>query len=59
MTGVISHTPLGPRQGGEGDLPRLPPLARVGLVGLSEADAQRQDVGVRVARLPMTSVLRA
>ena len=33
-----------------------PPLARV---GLSEADAQRQDVDVRVARLPMSSVLRA
>src|SRR5262249_44357757 len=28
-----------------------PPLARV---GLSEADAQRQDVDVRVARLPMS-----
>src|SRR5262249_14342959 len=33
-----------------------PPLARV---GLSEADAQRQGVDVRVARLPMSSVLRA
>src|SRR5262249_35007036 len=33
-----------------------PPLARV---GLTEADAQRQDVDVRVARLPMSSVLRA
>jgi len=33
-----------------------PPLARV---GLSEADAQRQDVDVRVARLQMSSVLRA
>jgi len=33
-----------------------PPLARV---GLSEVDAQRQGVGVRVARLPMTRVLRA
>ncbi|HKA59999.1 MAG TPA: mercuric reductase [Gemmatimonadales bacterium] len=33
-----------------------PPLARV---GLSEADAQRQGVEVRVARLPMSSVLRA
>src|SRR5499425_2607004 len=33
-----------------------PPLARV---GLSEADAQREDVDVRVARLPMSSVLRA
>ena len=33
-----------------------PPLARV---GLSEADAQRQGIGVRVARLPMSSVLRA
>jgi pyruvate/2-oxoglutarate dehydrogenase complex dihydrolipoamide dehydrogenase (E3) component len=33
-----------------------PPLARV---GLSEADAQRQSVDVRVARLPMSSVLRA
>src|SRR5262249_59364233 len=33
-----------------------PPLARV---GLSEAEAQRQDVDVRVARLPMSSVLRA
>ena len=33
-----------------------PPLARV---GLSEADAQRQDVDVRVARLPLSSVLRA
>jgi pyruvate/2-oxoglutarate dehydrogenase complex dihydrolipoamide dehydrogenase (E3) component len=33
-----------------------PPLARV---GLSEADAQRQGVGVRVARLPMSRVLRA
>src|SRR5262249_11820990 len=32
-----------------------PPLARV---GLSEADAQRQGVDVRVARLPMSSVLR-
>jgi len=33
-----------------------PPLARV---GLSEADAQGQGVAVRVARLPMGSVLRA
>jgi len=33
-----------------------PPLARV---GLSEADAQRQGLDVRVARLPMSSVLRA
>src|SRR5262249_44241274 len=33
-----------------------PPLARV---GLSEADAQRQEVDVRVARLPISSVLRA
>src|SRR5215831_17678755 len=33
-----------------------PPLARV---GLSEAEAQRQDVDVRVARLPMSRVLRA
>jgi pyruvate/2-oxoglutarate dehydrogenase complex dihydrolipoamide dehydrogenase (E3) component len=33
-----------------------PPLARV---GLSERDAQRQGVGVRVARLPMSAVLRA
>jgi len=33
-----------------------PPLARV---GLKEADAQRQDVDVRVARLPLSSVLRA
>jgi len=33
-----------------------PPLARV---GLSEADAQRQGVGVRVARLPISRVLRA
>jgi len=33
-----------------------PPLARV---GLSEADAQREDVDVRVARLPMSRVLRA
>jgi pyruvate/2-oxoglutarate dehydrogenase complex dihydrolipoamide dehydrogenase (E3) component len=33
-----------------------PPLARV---GLSEADAQRQRIDVRVARLPMSSVLRA
>jgi pyruvate/2-oxoglutarate dehydrogenase complex dihydrolipoamide dehydrogenase (E3) component len=33
-----------------------PPLARV---GLSEAEAQRQGVDVRVARLPMSSVLRA
>jgi pyruvate/2-oxoglutarate dehydrogenase complex dihydrolipoamide dehydrogenase (E3) component len=32
-----------------------PPLARV---GLSEADAQRQDIPVRVAKLPMTKVLR-
>jgi pyruvate/2-oxoglutarate dehydrogenase complex dihydrolipoamide dehydrogenase (E3) component len=33
-----------------------PQLARV---GLSEADAQRQGIDVRVARLPMSSVLRA
>ncbi len=33
-----------------------PPLARV---GLSEADAQRQEVDVRVARLPISTVLRA
>jgi len=33
-----------------------PPLARV---GLSEADAQRQGVDVRLARLPMSSVRRA
>jgi len=33
-----------------------PPLARV---GLSEGDAQRQGADVRVARLPMSSVLRA
>ena len=32
-----------------------PPLARV---GLSESEAQRQDVAVRVARLPMTGVRR-
>jgi pyruvate/2-oxoglutarate dehydrogenase complex dihydrolipoamide dehydrogenase (E3) component len=32
-----------------------PPLARV---GLSEGDAQRQDIIVRVATLPMSSVLR-
>jgi len=33
-----------------------PPLARV---GLSEAEAQRQGVSVRVARLPISAVLRA
>ena len=33
-----------------------PPLARV---GLSEADAQRQGIAVRAARLPMSAVLRA
>jgi pyruvate/2-oxoglutarate dehydrogenase complex dihydrolipoamide dehydrogenase (E3) component len=33
-----------------------PPLAHV---GLSESEAQRQGVGVRVARLPMSAVLRA
>ena len=33
-----------------------PPLARV---GLSEVDAQRQGIDVRVARLPISSVLRA
>jgi pyruvate/2-oxoglutarate dehydrogenase complex dihydrolipoamide dehydrogenase (E3) component len=33
-----------------------PPLARV---GLSEAEAARQGVAVRVARLPMTAVLRS
>jgi pyruvate/2-oxoglutarate dehydrogenase complex dihydrolipoamide dehydrogenase (E3) component len=33
-----------------------PPLARV---GLSEADAQRQGVDVRIARFPMSNVLRA
>jgi pyruvate/2-oxoglutarate dehydrogenase complex dihydrolipoamide dehydrogenase (E3) component len=33
-----------------------PPLARV---GLSEAEAQRQAITVRVARLPITGVLRA
>jgi len=32
-----------------------PPLARV---GLSEGEAQRQGIAVRVARLPMTAVLR-
>jgi len=32
-----------------------PPLARV---GLSESEAQRQDIAVRVARLPMTGVRR-
>jgi len=32
-----------------------PPLARV---GLSEGDAQRQGIIVRVAKLPMSSVLR-
>ena len=32
-----------------------PPLARV---GLSESDAQRQGIGVRVAILPMNNVLR-
>jgi pyruvate/2-oxoglutarate dehydrogenase complex dihydrolipoamide dehydrogenase (E3) component len=32
-----------------------PPLAHV---GLSERDAQRQGIGVRVARLPMSAVLR-
>jgi pyruvate/2-oxoglutarate dehydrogenase complex dihydrolipoamide dehydrogenase (E3) component len=32
-----------------------PPLARV---GLSEREAQHQDVGVRIARLPMTGVRR-
>jgi pyruvate/2-oxoglutarate dehydrogenase complex dihydrolipoamide dehydrogenase (E3) component len=33
-----------------------PPLARV---GLSEADAQRQGVEARIARFPMSNVLRA
>ena len=33
-----------------------PPLAHV---GLSEADAQRQGIAVRVAKLPMSAVLRA
>ena len=33
-----------------------PPLARV---GLSEADAQRQSVDARIARFPMSNVLRA
>ena len=33
-----------------------PPLAQV---GLNEAEARRQGIGVRVARLPMSSVLRA
>ena len=33
-----------------------PPLAHV---GLSEADAQRQGIDVRIARLPVSSVLRA
>jgi pyruvate/2-oxoglutarate dehydrogenase complex dihydrolipoamide dehydrogenase (E3) component len=33
-----------------------PPLARV---GMSETDAQRQGIAARVARLPMSSVLRA
>lgn len=33
-----------------------PPLARV---GLSEVEAQRQSIAVRVARLPMAAVLRA
>jgi pyruvate/2-oxoglutarate dehydrogenase complex dihydrolipoamide dehydrogenase (E3) component len=33
-----------------------PPLARV---GLSEADAQRQGIAVRAARLPTSAVLRA
>src|SRR6202043_2160401 len=33
-----------------------PPLARV---GLSESDAQRQGIAVRVAKLPMSAVLRA
>jgi pyruvate/2-oxoglutarate dehydrogenase complex dihydrolipoamide dehydrogenase (E3) component len=33
-----------------------PPLARV---GLSEAEAQRQGIAVRVAKLPMAAVLRA
>jgi pyruvate/2-oxoglutarate dehydrogenase complex dihydrolipoamide dehydrogenase (E3) component len=33
-----------------------PPLARV---GLSEAEAQRQDIDVRVAKLPVSGVLRA
>ena len=33
-----------------------PPLARV---GLSEADAQRQGIDVRVAKLPISAVLRA
>src|SRR5262245_66062310 len=33
-----------------------PPLAHV---GLSEAEARRQGLDVRVARLPMSSVLRA
>jgi pyruvate/2-oxoglutarate dehydrogenase complex dihydrolipoamide dehydrogenase (E3) component len=33
-----------------------PPLARV---GLSEAEARRQGIAARVARLPMSAVLRA
>jgi pyruvate/2-oxoglutarate dehydrogenase complex dihydrolipoamide dehydrogenase (E3) component len=33
-----------------------PPIARV---GLSEAEAQRQDIDVRVAKLPVSAVLRA
>jgi pyruvate/2-oxoglutarate dehydrogenase complex dihydrolipoamide dehydrogenase (E3) component len=33
-----------------------PPLARV---GLSEGEAQRQGIAVRIAKLPMTAVLRA
>ena len=39
----------------EGKPPAFPPLAHV---GLSEGDAQRQGVTVRVARLPMSAVLR-
>src|SRR2546422_7874713 len=36
-------------------LARPPPLARV---GLSEAEAHRRGIGVRVAKLPMRAVLR-
>ena len=33
--------------------------AKAGVEGLSEADAQRRNIAVRVAKLPMTKVLRA
>jgi pyruvate/2-oxoglutarate dehydrogenase complex dihydrolipoamide dehydrogenase (E3) component len=56
---VCDNMAGGSRSTGDRIVPHVvftdPPLARV---GLSEKEAQRQDIAVRVAKLPMRSVLR-